>query len=412
MRNRIAVFGGDRRVERLPWPAGFEMKFFGSSHHVGTRELDRFSQAHHMVPFSLVVLLTKFVGHTSQSALRRQHVNLVLWRKGLGELVQKLPALAAQHQIYAHVENRSAEFSDAVAQSLPETSIESASSEKPSLHFLTNVIYDASPAPSTEESKMPETNTLNPPASDSASSQDKDKSSARQWSNDEIVALKLAASQWDNEELLKIFKELVPNANRSVSSIYAKLHLLFPGKTFKIQKGRGGVSKAPAPLCTQKDMLAVFNEIKPRAVNCNDLLVALKLPNNFVSKQAMRDMVRRLCRNGLVEKVSGSGHKNDPFVYRIARAKTSKARNTTTASVTATAAAPAPVAVPVVTAAPAPAPAPVQMPLRLDDAMYLVTYASGSSKEFLVRDEALAAMLPGARLWRNVKVRTVTVCDE
>jgi hypothetical protein len=91
---RIAIVGGDGRHGRRRWPAAVDIRVYGSQRERGAGELHRVRSAVRAGETDLVVVLARWVGHGTSSALlrecRRSGVELLVWARGLTGLSRRL----------------------------------------------------------------------------------------------------------------------------------------------------------------------------------------------------------------------------------------------------------------------------------------------------------------------------------
>lgn len=82
---RIAVVGGDGRAERVVWPDGYDVRVFPTMEGGGER---RAKDAVATGRYALVILMTKWIGHTVKLNAKTQY-----WDRGFPELARALPDL-------------------------------------------------------------------------------------------------------------------------------------------------------------------------------------------------------------------------------------------------------------------------------------------------------------------------------
>jgi hypothetical protein len=88
---RVAVVGGDERVERTPWPRSHEVTCYQSSKFGGDGQLTRLKNALAANKYDIVVLLTRWIGHSMTACVRNEaKCKVVFWPTGYGALAKAL----------------------------------------------------------------------------------------------------------------------------------------------------------------------------------------------------------------------------------------------------------------------------------------------------------------------------------
>lgn len=89
----VAVVGGDERAERLSWPRHVEVDCYQSSNFGGDGQLKRLKNALAAGRYDLVVLLTRWIGHSMTACVRNEaRCRVVFWERGMGSLAKALKA--------------------------------------------------------------------------------------------------------------------------------------------------------------------------------------------------------------------------------------------------------------------------------------------------------------------------------
>jgi hypothetical protein len=92
---RIAIVGGDERVPHHRWPQGLDLRFYQGEKYGGNGQLKGLCQALTNGKFDAVVIMTRWIGHSMDGAVRRATTGtpIVLWDRGQGELAKALEGL-------------------------------------------------------------------------------------------------------------------------------------------------------------------------------------------------------------------------------------------------------------------------------------------------------------------------------
>ncbi len=88
---RIAIVGGDDRIRQCRWPAGHDLRFYQGGRWGGNGPLKSLLAGLAAGKFDLVIILTRWVGHSTCTTLTSAATcRVALWPRGLGELTKQL----------------------------------------------------------------------------------------------------------------------------------------------------------------------------------------------------------------------------------------------------------------------------------------------------------------------------------
>lgn len=85
---RVAIYGGDERTERLEWPDHLDVRVYP---YKSPRSLERLRESASSGTLDHVVLLTSYMGHAAESAVRNMGgVSYTRWPRSPGELARQI----------------------------------------------------------------------------------------------------------------------------------------------------------------------------------------------------------------------------------------------------------------------------------------------------------------------------------
>lgn len=99
-RIRVAVFGGDKRVEDLKWPIHLDVRHFEYKHQSTVNSLVKSIKAGSI---DYMILLTNLMGHSAYDTLRHQDVPIFHWRKSPGQLSREIASLIPPGSLIRHM---------------------------------------------------------------------------------------------------------------------------------------------------------------------------------------------------------------------------------------------------------------------------------------------------------------------
>ena len=261
MSDRIAIIGGEkRRMEQVKWPAGYDLRFYGSDHDAGPGDLRKLLAS----DARFVIILTKFNSHGVQTQLRKRNVPFDFWKLSLNELSKNLPGIAARYGIHK---------------------------KEPEMETLQSEIFRpvSVVAANTKESVKPE----------KESDTEREYIFGDAWSDDETAALKLAAENVTIvPDIVRAFHDLI-GTERTAQAIKCKLFSVFPGRKFT---SGTELSKRRAAQAELSKVIMKLIAVKP--MSCREIADMTNVDINFVS-----DKVRKLVAKKILLK-RGKGNKS------------------------------------------------------------------------------------------------------